>query len=112
MDKIQGYEIKQSVLFDNDRGIALGENPAAPAPYVTWQFTDEAGKRDYYWGHYYGDRAAAERDFTERSADYQRRFGVREVKRPIAEQMREAQKLADEQRPQPRQTRTWEREEY
>ena len=35
MENIQGYEIEKSVLFENNRGFALGHNPAAPQPYVT-----------------------------------------------------------------------------
>ena len=32
---------------------ALGHNPGAPSPFVTWQFTEgENGHRDYYWGRY------------------------------------------------------------
>ena len=79
MDKNTGYEIKQAVLFSNGRGMALGESATAPALFVTWQFTDEAGKRDYYWGHYHDNKATAEKEFTDRSADYQRRFGVKVV---------------------------------
>ena len=41
------YIIRQSVLFDNGRGFALGESSKAPAPFVTWQFTEERGRRDY-----------------------------------------------------------------
>lgn len=67
---------------------------------MTWQFTEEQGRRDYYWGHYYDDGAAAEKDYADRAADYQRRFRVREVKRPIAQQMREAAEQAGE-RPAP-----------
>lgn len=56
MENIQGYEIEKSVLFENSRGFALGHNPAAPQPYVTWQFTENVGGvRDYYWGHYHTD---------------------------------------------------------
>lgn len=98
MDENQGYVIRQSILFDNGRGIALGEHPREG--FVTWQFTEEQGRRDYYWGHYYDDGAAAEKDYTDRAADYQRRFQVREVKRPIAQQMREAAEQAGE-RPAP-----------
>ena len=68
---------------------------------MTWQFTEEQGRRDYYWGHYYDDGAAAEKDYTDRAADYQRRFGVREVKRPIAQQMREAAEQAGERQAPP-----------
>lgn len=100
MDENQGYVIRQSVLFDNGRGIALGEHPREG--FVTWQFTEEKGRRDYYWGHYYDDGAAAEKDYIDRAADYQRRFGVREVKRPIAQQMREAAEQAGERPAPPR----------
>ena len=95
MDKIQGYEIKQAVLFENGRGVAFGENPNAPQPFVTWMFTqDESSLRDYEWGHYYIDRAAAEKDFTARVKDYQCRYGVQEVKHPISEQMKDAAEQA------------------
>ena len=94
MDENQGYVIRQSVLFDNGRGIALGEHPREG--FVTWQFTEEQGRRDYYWGHYHTDKEIAEKDYSSRVSDYQRRYGVREVKRPIAEQMREAGTLAKE----------------
>ena len=83
MDENQGYVIRQSILFDNERGIALGEHPREG--FVTWQFTEEQGRRDYYWGHY---------------SDDQRRVQVREIKRPIAQQMREAAEQAGE-RPAP-----------
>lgn len=97
-----GYTIRQSVLFDNGRGFALGENPKEPAPFVTWQFTEEQGRRDYYWGHYHTDGAAAAKEYVARAADYQRRYGVREVRRPIAQQMREAAEQAgDRQSPAP-----------
>ena len=38
MDKNQGYEIIKAVMLENGRGFALGHNPAAPSPYVTWAF--------------------------------------------------------------------------
>ena len=77
MDKIQGYAITQAILFDNGRGIAFGEHPREG--FVTWQFTDEAGRRDYYWGHYHSDKSLAENEFVERGADYMRRFAVKAV---------------------------------
>ena len=94
MEENQGYVIRQSVLFDNGRGFALGEHPREG--FVTWQFTQEGGHRDYYWGHYYDDGAAAEKDYADRAADYQRRFHVREVKAPISRQMEEAGRQAQE----------------
>lgn len=80
MEIVQGYKIKRAVLFDNGRGIALGHDPAAPAPYVTWQFTQEGGGRDYYWGHYQGNEAGALREFRARAEDYQKQFGVKVVR--------------------------------
>lgn len=91
--------IRQSVLFDNGRGFALGEHPREG--FVTWQFTQEGSRRDYYWGHYYDDGAAAEKDYADRAADYQRRFHVREVKAPISRQMEEAGRLAQERQAPP-----------
>ena len=75
-EKVHGYEIKRSVLFDNDRGFAFAENPNAPQPFVTWQFTEENGKRDYYWGHYTANADTALKDYAARIEDYQRRYGV------------------------------------
>lgn len=98
MEKNQGYVIQKSILFENGRGFALAESQTDPAPFVTWQFTEEQGRRDYYWGHYHTDRGIAEKDYSARVSDYQRRYGVHEVKRPIAEQMREAGTLAKEKR--------------
>lgn len=81
MEKNMGYEIQRSVLFDNGRGFALGHDPAAPAPFVTWQFTQEQGQeqRDYYWGHYHGDEVKALREFQARAEDYQKQFEVKVV---------------------------------
>ena len=77
-EKVHGYEIKRSILFENDRGFALGENPQAVQPFVTWQFTEENGKRDYYWGHYTANSAAATREYENRIAEYQHDYGVSE----------------------------------
>ena len=99
MEKNAGYEIRESVLFDNGRGFALGENDRAPAPFVTWQFAEENGRWDYYWGHYHTDEASAQKDFKDRAADYKRMYKVQEVKpRTIAQQMKEAAKLAEADR--------------
>lgn len=85
MDKNAGYSIRRSVLFDNGRGFALGENPKAPNPFVTWQFAEENGRRDYFWGHYYNEAATAVRDFTDRAENYKRQYHVREVEQPEPE---------------------------
>ena len=77
-EKVHGYEIKRAIFFENDRGFALGENPKAVQPFVTWQFTEENGQRDYYWGHYTTNSAAATRDYENRVAEYQHDYGVSE----------------------------------
>ena len=78
MEKNAGYVIRESVLFDNKRGFAIAEheNPKVPAPFVTWQFAEENGRRDYYWGHYHADEASAQKDFKDRAADYKRMYKV------------------------------------
>ena len=75
-DNVHGYTITQSIVFENDRGFAVGENPAAVEKFATWQFTEENGERDYYWGHYCNDGIKAENDFFNRSEEYQQTYGV------------------------------------
>lgn len=99
MTKNAGYTITRSVLFEGGTGFALGENPKAPAPFVTWQFDNNAKEPYYFWGHYHADKNAAERDFAARVAGHKRLYGQREVKPPtIAQQMKEAAKLAEADR--------------
>lgn len=69
-DTVHGYEIERVVCFSNDRGFALAENPRATAPFVTWQFTEENGKREYYWGHYFSKEASAANDYDKRVNEY------------------------------------------
>lgn len=86
-EKIHGYAIRRSIVFENDRGFALAENPNASQPFVTWQFTEnEGGGRDYYWGHYFIDGGEATKDFLTRAAEYQKDYGVSEkAARPVPE---------------------------
>ena len=77
-DPVQGYEIKQAVLFENDRGFALAHNPAAPSPFVTWQYTEENGVKDFYWGHYLGEEKTAQADFDKRVSGYKTEHGFAE----------------------------------
>ena len=52
MDINQGYKILNAVMLSNGRGFALGENPKAPQPYVTWAcYDDEHGRRQYEWAN-------------------------------------------------------------
>lgn len=73
------YVIRRTIMFDNKCGFVLGENPKAPNPYVTWQFNEQDGHRDYFWGHYHNEPDMAERDLHNRAEDYQRRYHVQEV---------------------------------
>ena len=67
------------MAFTNDRGYALGHNPNAPSPFVTWTFYENAdGSRDYNWGHYFKDGEAAVHDFAHRAAEHRYQFGVEE----------------------------------
>ncbi|WP_283592130.1 hypothetical protein [Clostridium butanoliproducens] len=78
-DNVKEYEIKRAIVFENDRGFALGENPQAVQPFATWQFTEDAsGRRDYYWGHYTTNKTAATRDYENRVSEYQHDYGVSE----------------------------------
>jgi len=77
-EMVRNYEIKQSIVFSNNRGFALAENPQAVQPFVTWQFTEENGKRDYYWGHYSTDENAAKRDYEARITEHEKNYGVSE----------------------------------
>lgn len=78
-DNVKGYEIKRAIVFENDRGFVFGENPQAVQPFATWQFTeDSSGRRDYYWGHYTTDKAAATRDYANRVSEYQYDYSVSE----------------------------------
>ena len=79
LEENQGYVIRRTILFDNKCGFVLGENPKAPNPYVTWQFNEQDGHRDFFWGHYHNEPDMAERDLHNRAEDYQRRYHVFEV---------------------------------
>ncbi len=117
VERVHGYAVKRSIVFENDRGFALAENPNAPQPYVTWQFTEENGKRDYYWGHYTANADMAAKDYEARIEDYTRQYGFMEKefvtdaelsgryekimdskaqneKRPISEQLKEGAEQA------------------
>ena len=67
---VQGYQLQRAIQFNDDRGFAIGHNPVAVQPFVTWQFTVENGKRDFYWGHYKSDEKSAGDDYAVRVATY------------------------------------------
>lgn len=77
MDINQGYSILKAVMLENGRGFALGLNPKAPQPFVTWAcYDDEHGIRQYEWGHYGSDRAALEQDLADRVREYREFYKV------------------------------------
>lgn len=82
MEKVNEYEIKEIIQFEDSKGIALAEDPAAPSPFVTWQFTERDGHRDYYWGHYFSDEQRAREDFASRAENYRHSITVR-LKEPV-----------------------------
>ena len=57
-----GYAITDSIHV-GEAEFVIGENPACPAPYVTWEYTPTGG---YFWGHYLPDRLTAVRDLLDR----------------------------------------------
>ena len=92
-DIVHGYTVLQYVVFDNDRGFALAHNPNAPQPFVTWQLTEEQGKRDYYWGRYTVSEGKAREDYAVRISDYRSSFHVEErvpAKRSVLGQLKAA----------------------
>lgn len=76
MERNAGYEIKRLLLYDDNKGFALGENLRAPDPYVTWKVTEEQGRRSFDWGHYFTTERAAVKDFLKRAGDYEKENSV------------------------------------
>jgi len=61
---IHGYEIKRSIIFEDNRGFALGNNPNAVDPFVVWRFSqDTDGKREYFWGRYMSSELEANKHY-------------------------------------------------
>ena len=77
----QGYVIREAVIFDNGQGFALGENPKAPDPYVTWQLKKDGDSLDFFWGRYYSNPDRAENNFQNRITGYQHQYKVKIVER-------------------------------
>ena len=93
-----GYEVKDSMLFDDENGFVLAENPKASNPFAVWRFSlDKHGRRNYTQGHFFENRAAAERDFFPRCKEYQEFNGVNEVKPSLAERLQAAKQEAARQ---------------
>ena len=70
-------EMDQSDIEKFEAVIDAGEYTGNP--YVTWQFNEQDGHRDFFWGHYHNESDMAERDLHNRAEDYQRRYHVFEI---------------------------------
>lgn len=61
----QGYLITSSVHVKESEFV-LGVNVRAPGQFVTWKCSDG---NNYYWGHYFSDLYAAEKDLVARAQE-------------------------------------------
>ena len=80
---VQGYEIVRAITFDDRRGFAIGLNPEAVSQFVSWQFTVEDGKRDYYWGDYSNELSGAAENYAARILVHMSGSDVREIQNPL-----------------------------
>ena len=60
----QGYIITDS-FHAGEVEFVLGTSKTVPSQYVTWKCKNQ----DYYWGHYFNDLFAAQKDFIARAQD-------------------------------------------
>lgn len=80
-----GYTITDS-LFIGKAEFVIGENPAFPSPFVTWECKDG---NSYFWGHYLSDRRAAEKDLLERA---QTEMRLQEQEKPSQENKKDKER--------------------
>lgn len=78
MDKIDGYEIQKTILFETGYGFALGRLPGTPERFAVWSFTETAYGRDYYRKSCHDSRDDAEDVFRRREGYYRMLYGMRE----------------------------------
>lgn len=60
-----GYIITSSVHVGESEFV-LGVSTKAPGQFVTWKCS---GGNDYYWGHYFSNQFAAEKDLVARAQE-------------------------------------------
>ena len=60
-----GYTITDSFHI-GDAEFVLGQNHSDPAMFVTWKCANGV---NYYWGHYFTERASAEKDLVVRAQE-------------------------------------------
>jgi hypothetical protein len=87
--------VKQAILFENDRGFAFAHNPDAVSPFVSWQFTNDNGDFDHYWGHYCGSEEKALVDYISRAESYRldNRLKEKDLPEPPAPELPEIKNL-------------------
>ncbi|WP_061214678.1 hypothetical protein [Syntrophomonas wolfei] len=61
-----GYVITDRLAVGNAEFV-IGQSDTAPAKFVTWKC--RKGEKDYFWGHYLGDRLTALEDLCNRALD-------------------------------------------
>ena len=88
----QNYVILENEIV-GEKEFVLAKNPAAPLPYVTWernmQEDERRGEENFYWGKYFCDPEAAERNFHDR-ADGEREF-LRDLRPSLLKNLRQNQ---------------------
>lgn len=92
-----GYEIIKSFTVGNTEFV-LGENIYDRARYVTWECS---GENNYYWGHYFTDKDAANRDLFERAeaeVNYRRSIDVYTKENMSKKEKKTKNKSAKEER--------------
>jgi hypothetical protein len=65
-EAVEGYEITRAITFEGNSGFAIAANPTAG--FVCWQFKENNGTRDYFWGHYCNDEKDAANNYLARIA--------------------------------------------
>ncbi len=61
-----GYVITDRLAVGNAEFV-IGQSDTAPAKYVTWKCRKD--EKDYFWGHYLGDRLIALEDLCKRALE-------------------------------------------
>ncbi len=61
-----GYTITDRLTVGNAEFV-IGQRDTAPAQFVTWKC--RKGEKDYFWGHYLGDRLTALEDLCKRALE-------------------------------------------
>lgn len=76
--KNAGYIITNSITIGESE-VVLGVHETKGNMFVTWECNN---KTDYYWGHYFDDLLAAQKDFLQRGLDKVRFYEHSKPKKP------------------------------